>query len=311
LASGSKKVIIAAMLGNLAIAATKFVAAAFTGSSAMLSEGVHSTVDTGNQILLLHGMRRAALPADERFPFGRGKEIYFYSFVVAILIFGVGAGVSIYEGIVHLRRPELAENPLLNYAVLAISMLFEGVAWTMALREFRRTKGTRGWLRAVSRSKNPSLFVVLFEDSAAMLGLVAAFAGVLLTQITGDPRFDGAASIVIGCILAGTATWLAYETHGLLLGEGAHPEVVAAIRKMVLERPEIEVINELATLHMGPEYVVVTLSVDFADKESSCDVESVVAQLDRQIKAAFPHVKRVFVEAEAKNQLAPVSGGNR
>ncbi|MGE4291957.1 MAG: cation diffusion facilitator family transporter [Desulfovibrio sp.] len=301
MASGSKKVIIAAMLGNLAIAATKFVAAFFTGSSAMLSEGVHSTVDTGNQILLLHGMRRAALPADERFPFGRGKEIYFYSFVVAILIFGLGAGVSIYEGISHLRYPTVPENPMLNYGVLLVSLFFEGAAWSMALREFRATKGERGWLRAVSRSKNPSLFVVLFEDSAAMLGLFVAFAGVLLTQLTGDPRFDGAASVLIGCILAGTATWLAYETHGLLLGEGAHPEVVAAIRDMVLARPEIETINELATLHMGPEYIVVTLSVDFADRESSCEVENVVGQLDRAIKNTFPNVKRVFVEAEAKS----------
>lgn len=299
MASGSRKVVIAAMLGNLAIAATKFAAAAFTGSSAMLSEGVHSTVDTGNQLLLLHGMRRAALPPDERFPFGRGKEIYFYSFVVAILIFGLGAGVSIYEGIVHLRHPVQAERPLLNYLVLGASMCFEGSAWWMALREFRRTKGERGWLRAVSRSKNPSLLVVLFEDSAALLGLLAALAGVFLTQLTGDPRFDGAASILIGCILAATASWLAYETHGLLLGEGAQPEVVATIRAMVLARPEIESINELATLHMGPDYVLVTLSVDFADGKSSGDVERAVAALDREIKTAFPMVRRVFVEAES------------
>lgn len=300
MASGSKKVIIAALLGNLAIAVTKFIAAAFTGSSAMLSEGVHSTVDTGNQILLLHGMKQAALPPDDRFPFGRGKEIYFYSFVVAILIFGLGSGVSIYEGIIHLQHPEPAINPLLNYIVLGASMLFEGMAWTLALKEFRRSKGERGWFRAVARSKNPSLFVVLFEDSAAMLGLLAAFAGVLLTQLTGDPRFDGAASIVIGCILAATAVWLAYETHGLLLGEGAHPEVVEAIRAMALAKPEIDSINELATLHMGPDYIVVTLSVDFADRENSSSVESIVAALDREIKLAFPRVKRVFVEAEAK-----------
>ncbi|MEF2145531.1 MAG: cation diffusion facilitator family transporter [Desulfovibrionaceae bacterium] len=300
MSSGSKKVVIAALLGNLAIAITKFIAAALTGSSAMLSEGVHSAVDTGNQILLLHGMRQASRPPDAHFPFGRGKEVYFYSFVVAILIFGAGAGVSFYEGIIHLRNPEPAVNPLLNYVVLGLSMLFEGVAWTMALREFRRSKGERGYFRAVSRSKNPSLFVVLFEDTAAMLGLLAAFGGVLLAQITGDPRFDGAASIAIGCILAATAAWLAYETHGLLIGESAHPEVVETIRNMALARPEIESVNELATLHMGPDYIVVMLSVDFADSEGSCSVEKVVGELDSEIKTVFPRVRRVFIEAEAR-----------
>ncbi|SKA73633.1 cation diffusion facilitator family transporter [Paucidesulfovibrio gracilis DSM 16080] len=305
MASGSKRVIIAAMLGNMAIAATKFTAAAFTGSSAMLSEGVHSTVDTGNQLLLLHGLRQAGRPACSRFPFGRGKEIYFYSFVVAILIFGLGAGISIYEGILHLRHPEPAHTPWLNYAVLAASLLFEGAAWSMALREFRRTKGERGWFRAVSRSKNPPLFVVLFEDTAAMLGLLAAFAGVLLSQVTGDPRYDGAASIVIGLVLAGTAAWLAWETHGLLLGESAHPEVEEAIRNMTLAKPGIEQINELATLHMGPDYILVTLSVDFADHVRSNGVEQVTSELDRDIKTAFPRVRRVFIEAQSPD--APVS----
>jgi cation diffusion facilitator family transporter len=219
--------------------------------------------------------------------------------VVAILIFGLGAGISIYEGILHLRHPEPARSPWLNYLVLGASLLFEGAAWSMALREFRRSKGKRGWLRAVSRSKNPPLFVVLFEDTAAMLGLLAAFGGVLLSQITGDPRYDGAASLVIGAILAGTAAWLAKETHGLLLGESAHPEVEEAIRNMALSKPGIEQVHELATLHMGPDYILVTLSVDFTDEIRSNGVEQVTAELDRDIKAAFPRVRRVFIEAQS------------
>ncbi|MCA9728908.1 MAG: cation diffusion facilitator family transporter, partial [Candidatus Eisenbacteria bacterium] len=208
MSAGSRKVIIAALLGNLAIAATKFVAAAISGSSAMLSEGIHSLVDTGNQVLLLHGLRKAARPANERFPFGHGKEIYFWSFVVAILIFAVGAGVSIFEGVHGLLDPHETDDPRINYVVLVFAAIFEGFAWMFALREFRQSKGKRSYLEAVRRGKDPSVFVVLFEDSAAMLGLAVAFAGVFLAQITGIPHFDAAASIVIGLILAATAWWL-------------------------------------------------------------------------------------------------------
>ncbi|MEE8078079.1 MAG: cation diffusion facilitator family transporter, partial [Pseudomonadales bacterium] len=230
MASGSKKVIYAALAGNSLIALTKFIAASVTGSSAMLSEGIHSMVDTGNQVLLLHGLRRAQLPADRRFPFGHGKEVYFWSFVVAILIFAVGAGISIYEGIRHLINPSPITNPLLNYIVLGLAMIFEGAAWTFALIEFRKEKGRWGYLEAVQRGKDPTLFVVLFEDSAAMLGLVAAAAGIGLAQLTGIPYFDGSASILIGLILAATAIWLAYETQGLLIGESANEGVVDGIR---------------------------------------------------------------------------------
>ena len=302
MASGSKKVIYAALIGNALIAVTKFVAAFVTRSSAMFSEGIHSVVDTGNQVLLLWGLHRSKQPADRRFPFGHGKEIYFWSFVVAILIFAVGAGISVYEGVKHLLHPEPVRNPVVNYVVLAFAILFEGGAWYFAWKEFRKVKGGYGYIQAVQRGKDPSVFVVLFEDTAAMLGLVVAFLGIFLGQVTGNPYFDGAASVVIGLILGATAIWLAYETHGLLIGEGANPEVVEKIRQIVDTKDSITHVNEVATMHMGPEYILVNLSVDFASEASSDDVERVVAEIDRELKAALPRVKRVFVEAEARRR---------
>jgi cation diffusion facilitator family transporter len=299
-ASGSKKVIYAALIGNGLIAVTKFVAAFVTRSSAMFSEGVHSVVDTGNQVLLLWGLHRSKRPPDRQFPFGHGKEVYFWSFIVAILIFAVGAGISVYEGVKHLLHPRPIESPHVNYIVLALAMVFEGAAWFFAWKEFRKVKGGYGYIQAVQRGKDPSMFVVLFEDTAAMLGLIVAFLGIFLGQLTANPYFDGAASVMIGLILGATAIWLAYETHGLLIGEGANPEVVEKIREITGRYDPITHVNEIATMHMGPEYILVNLSVDFASEASSDDVESVVRSLDRELKAALPRVKRVFIEAEAR-----------
>jgi cation diffusion facilitator family transporter len=306
MASGSKKVIYAALIGNLLIAITKFIAATITRSSAMLSEGIHSLVDTGNQILLLYGLKRAAKPPDKQFPFGHGKELYFWSFIVAILIFAVGAGVSVYEGVHHLQHPEPIESPAINYVVLALAMVFEGIAWFLAWREFNRHKGGRSYLRAVQEGKDPSLFVVLFEDSAAMLGLVVAFLGVLLTQLTGQLWFDGLASVLIGCILGGTAIWLAYETKSLLIGEAARPEVVAAVREMALAHPRIDHVNEVLTLHMGPEFILVNVGVQFDDEATADDIERIIAELDQGLRDRFPRVKRVFIEAEKASPRPPV-----
>jgi cation diffusion facilitator family transporter len=297
-ASSSKKVILAALAGNSLIAVTKFAAASFTGSSAMLSEAVHSLVDTGNQVLLLYGLRRASRPPDDEFPFGHGKEVYFWSFVVAILIFAAGAGVSLYEGIHQLAHPTPPKNFTVNYIVLGLAMLFEGAAWIFAFKEFSRAKGKWGLVEAVRRGKNPNLFVVLFEDSAAMLGLTVAGLGVFLTHITGHPVFDGLASIVIGLILGGTAIWLAYETKGLLIGESANSEVVEKIRAMASSMPAVEKVNEVLTLHMGPDFILVTISVDFRNDTTTGDVEESIAHLDSSIKRALPAVKRVFVEPE-------------
>ncbi|MEW8118277.1 MAG: cation diffusion facilitator family transporter [Candidatus Thiodiazotropha sp.] len=300
MASGSKKVIYAALIGNSLISITKFAAAFVTGSSAMLSEGIHSMVDTGNQGLLLYGIARSKKPADEAFPFGHGKEIYFWSFIVAILIFALGGGISIYEGVKHLQHPEPIANPLINYIVLGLAMVFEGAAWLFAFREFSRAKGKWGYLEAVQRAKDPSIFVVLFEDTAAMLGLIVAFAGVALTQITGSYLFDGTASIIIGLILVGTAVWLAYETKGLLIGESANKAVVQGIRKMANDIDVVEYVNEVLTMHMGPDFVLVNMSVDFRDSVSADEVERAIGGMDGMIKQRFPQVKRIFIEAEKR-----------
>ncbi len=300
MAGGSSKVIVAALIGNALVAVTKFVAATLTGSSAMFSEGVHSVVDTGNQVLLLFGLRQSRKPPDQRHPFGHGKEVYFWSFAVAILVFALGAGISIYEGVSQLRDPHPIKNVVVNYVVLALAIVFEGFAWAIAFREFRRTKGDWGYFEAVSKGKDPVLFVVLFEDSAAMAGLLVALLGVALTQATGNLLFDGAASVTIGLILAGTAAWLAYETKGLLIGESANRQVVDGIRDLAQAIPEIDRVNEVLTMHMGPEFILANLSVSFRPGLDVGKVESTVAALDRRVKQAFPRVKRVFIEAEAR-----------
>ena len=298
--ASSKKVIYAALIGNFLIALTKFIAFFMTKSSAMLSEGVHSVVDTSNQVLLLYGLRRAKQPADAQFPFGHGKEVYFWGFIVAIMIFTIGAGVSIYKGVHHLLHPVPIQNPTLNYIVLACAMLFEGAAWYFALTEFTKTKGKWGYIEAVHRGKDPYMFVVLFEDSAAMLGILVAFLGILLSQITGDSYYDGAASVIIGLILAGTAAWLAYEIKGLLIGESARPEIVKGVREIAKSYPKIKHVNEILTLHMGPDFILLNLSVDFADSLLAGDLEDTISRLDRHIKQTYPKIKRVFVEAEAR-----------
>ncbi len=299
MAGSSKKVIVAALVGNTLIAITKFFAAAVTGSSAMLSEGIHSLVDTGNQGLLLYGLRQSKKPPDMQFPFGHGKEIYFWSFVVAILIFALGAGISIYEGILHILRPTPIENPLVNYVVLALAMGFEGFAWYFAHTEFRKTKGGWGYIEAVQRGKDPTLFVVLFEDSAAMLGLFIALLGVFLSQVTGIAHFDGIASVLIGVVLAATAMWLAYETKALLIGESANERVVNGIRRIAEAHGEVERVNEVLTLHMGPDFILVNLSLSFRDELPAAAMEVVIAKIDNELKEGFPNVKRVFIEAEA------------
>jgi cation diffusion facilitator family transporter len=307
MASESKKVIIAALIGNTLISITKFTAALITRSSAMLSEGIHSLVDTGNQILLLYGLKQAKKPADENFPFGRGKEVYFWSFIVAILIFALGGGISIYEGIQHLRYPNPISNPLINYIVLGLALLFEGAAWYFAFRGFTRAKGKWGYLEAIQRGKDPSMFVVLFEDTAAIIGLLVAFVGIALTQITGIPYFDGTASIVIGLILIGTAVWLAYETKSLLIGESANRPVIKGIREILKSNRLVEYVNEVLTMHMGPDFILANLSVDFRDHATADDIESVIAEMDQAIKKQYPQIKRIFIEAEKRLK----NSGNR
>lgn len=296
---GSKKVIYAALIGNSLIAVCKFTAAWFTGSSAMLSEAIHSVVDTGNQGLLLYGLARSRRPADENHPFGYGSELYFWAFVVAIIIFAVGAGVSIYEGVDKLRHPHEITGIWVNFLVLGLAMIFEAGAWWVAFKEFRRIKGKRGYFEAVRRSKDPSVFTVLFEDTAAMLGLIVATVSLALGEILGIPELDGVASIIIGLILAGTAMLLAYETKGLLIGEAASPVAVKEVRTIIDDQEGIKAVNELLTLHLGATDVLLTVSVDFEDNLSASDVEAAISALEARIKAARPEVTRIFIEAQS------------
>ena len=308
-AHGSKKVIFAALAGNTLIAITKFAAAFYTGSSAMLSEGIHSLVDTGNQGLLLYGMKRASRPADERHPFGYGPELYFWAFVVAILIFAIGAGVSIYEGIHKMGDPHPVSNPLVNYGVLAAAMIFEGAAWWIAYKEFNTSRGKRGMVEAIKQSKDPTVFTVLFEDTAAMLGLIVAFVGILAAQLTGALWLDGAASIAIGVILAGTAIALAIETKSLLIGEAAAPEMIEGIREIIADQGNLVTsVNELRTLHNGPDDILLAISLDFRDDIHAGQLEEIVYVLERAIKDRFPAVRRVFIEAQSVYRHAQIIG---
>lgn len=299
-AKGSKTVIYAALAGNGLIAVTKFIAASITGSSAMLSEAVHSVVDTGNQGLLLHGIRRSQRPADAQHPFGYGAEIYFWSFVVAILIFGLGAGISFYEGVQKLLHPHPIKSPIINYVVLGLAMIFEGVAWTIAYREFGKVRGNFGLMEAVHRSKDPTIFTVLFEDTAAMLGLMIAVIGIFMADQFQIHWADGAASIAIGAVLAGTASLLAYETKGLLIGEAASRSLVEGVRLIIGHERSILTTNELRTMHLAPNEILLALSIDFRDDLTAGQVEETTHRLEQKIKAKFPDIKRLFIEVQSR-----------
>jgi len=302
--AGSRMVVIAALMGNAAVAATKFVAAAFTGSSAMLSEGVHSLVDTVNQVLMLHGIRRAARPPDPKHPFGYGRELYFWAFIVALMVFALGAGISFYEGLAHLRHPREMANPLVNYIVLGASLLFEGVTWVIALRSFRAAKGRRGWIQAFRDSKDASTFTVLFEDTAAMLGLLIALAGIVATQVTGDPRYDGYASLGIGAVLAITAILLARETKGLLLGELAQRQVVDDILRIAGSDPDVRCANGVLTQQLGPESIIAALSADFHDVLTTPQIEACVLRIERAVQRTHPDVTALFVKPQTAQTWA-------
>lgn len=300
-AHGSKKVIYAALGGNLLISVIKFAAASFTQSSAMLSEAIHSLVDTGNQILLLYGLSRSKKVADDKHPFGYGMELYFWSFIVAISVFGLGATVSLYEGIEKILHPHAMSNAYINYIVLGASFVFEAIVWGIALKEFNKQRGQDSVWQSIKNSKDPTTFVVLFEDSAALLGLLVALIGVYLADQMGMLIFDGIASVVIGLILAGTALILARETKGLLIGEAASEDLTIKIREIVAVDDNIIGINELRSMHMGPQDILVALSLDFNNEISAGEVEQSITELERKIKADYSDVKRIFIEVQSLN----------
>ena len=295
----SKTVIYAALAGNTAIAITKFAAAGFTGSAAMLSEAIHSVVDTGNQLLLLFGLWRAAKPADARHPFGYGLQLYFYTFVVAVLIFGVGAVVSFMHGLEKVRHPTPVEHAWVNYLVLGFGVVFEGGVWLVALKAFNRQRAGRSAFAEIHASKDPTVFTVLFEDTAALAGLTAALLGVFLSQALHAPVLDGVASLLIGVILAVTALFLAYESQSLLTGEAASHETRVGINRIARSEPGVVGLNQARTMHFGPNEVLVVLSLDFEDQLPAGEVERIVTRIERKLRDAYPEVGQVFIEAQS------------
>ena len=300
----SRTAVYGALAANVAIAATKFVVAGITGSSAMLSEGIHSVVDTGNSALLLVGMKLSQRAPNALHPFGYGKELYFWSLIVAVLIFGMGGGVSAYEGILHMLHPEPLRDAMWNYIVLGAAAVFEGISFTIALRAFLKTKGDQPFWRALRTSKDPTTYTVLAEDSAAIGGLAAAAVGIYASHRLDMPVLDGAASVVIGLLLAGVAMLLIREARGLLIGEGVAPQTADAIREIACANPCVRNVARPLSMYMGPEDVLLTLDVQFDPSASAEGVAKAVAQIESEIRSRFPKIKRIYIEARAIGEKA-------
>ena len=303
--TASTRTLVVALAANLLIAASKFVAAAITGSSAMLTEGVHSVVDSTNQLLLMWGRRQSKKPPDKYHPFGYGRELYFWSFVVAVLVFSLGAGVSVYEGIIHILHPEPAISPIVAYGVLLVAFLLEGWSTVEAFGDFKKSKGDLGWFQAVRRSKDPPAFIVLLENGAAMAGIIAAAIGLGLAQLTHNPFYDGAASIVIGVILGVTALLLAHESKGLLIGEAADPQLVEGLRNLAASKSGVVGVGHVLTSHSSPDQITVMINVDFRDDLLAGQVEKIVCDIEEDARERWPQVRRLFVRPlqDAAEQL--------
>lgn len=295
--NSSAIVVYAALAGNLAIAVTKFAAFLLTGASAMLTEAIHSAVDTGNQGLLLLGMRRAARPPSETHPFGYGMELYFWAFVVALLIFALGGAFSIYEGWQKILRPEPIDRAWINFLVIGLAALFEGGSFLVAWKEFKLTRGETPFLVALRRSKDPSIFAVLLEDGAALVGLLIAGAGVAGSAVLGAPWADGAASIAIGLLLVGVAIFLANETRSLLTGEAASPRIVEAVKQALSADPRIETVAEVLSMHLGPREILLGVTLDFYDELTAGEIEDAADDFASAIRSVDPRITRVFVRS--------------
>jgi cation diffusion facilitator family transporter len=296
--SESTPVVVIALIGNLCITVAKFGAAVLTGSAAMASEGVHSLADTTNELLLLYGLHRANAPPDRRHPFGHGREAYFWSFIVALLILIVGASVSFYQGVSRLKSPHPLTHVTAIYAVLAISFLFEGISWQSALRRIRKAKGDRGYYAAFRVSKDPGVFTVLLEDSAALLGLVVALAGTAVTHATGRPEFDAGASIAIAVLLCATSFLLARETKALLIGEPARAELQQSILDISGKETCIVHTNGVVTVQLGPDQVFAGLSTEFRDNLTTVEIEDYVERVEATIREQHPEVVALYVKPQ-------------
>lgn len=289
-----------AIAANAIIAVIKFIAAYITGSSAMVSEGIHSVVDTGNQLLLLLGIHKSKKPADEMHPFGHGKDLYFWGLVVAMLLFGIGGGMSIYEGISHLRHPSELSDPTWSYVVLALAFVIEAIVLVIAVRELLRQKPKgANWWQAMRASKDPAIYVVVAEDAAALAGVMVAAGGIFLGHWLNNPLWDGAASIVIGVILAVVAVFLAYESKGLLLGESADPVIVRAVKALAEGDAAVRAVQSPLTMHFGPHNVLLTMAVEFKPHLTGAELVAGVDRLQAGIKKKFPQVTRIFIEADS------------
>ena len=300
MSDSSKIVVYAALFGNLAIAIVKFVAAYITNSSAMLSEAIHSVVDTLNEILLLYGIKKSQQSADYDHPFGYGRELYFWAFIVALMVFALGAIVSIYQGIQHIRYPEEMSSPVVSYVVLGIAILCEGTSWFVALKSFKKTKGRMGYFEAFRRSKDPTTFTVLFEDSAALIGLFIALIGIYLANSLNMPMLDGVASVLIGVVLAISAVLLGKETKGLLLGETADPQLRQNVIHIAQNDPAVLFANGVLTEQMGAHQVVASLSLEFQDSLTSDDIELCVNRIETEIKKIHPEIVALFIKPQTQ-----------
>ncbi len=297
----SPKAVIAAVLANIAIGIVKFIAAFISGSSAMISEGVHSIVDSGNGLLILFGMKRAQRKPDLAHPFGYSQELYFWTLVVAIMIFALGGGVSMYEGIHRILEitPETTlGDPTLNYVIIAISAVIEGISLSVALREFNAARGKVKPLRFIRDAKDPSLFTVVLEDSAALTGLALAFLGTFLGHVTGNPYYDGIAAVLIGLLLAGVAVILLRETKGLIIGEGLSGEELKRMAKIIEANPNVVKCGRILSLYLGPHDLLVTVDVTFDDAVERVSIDHTIDSIERAIVAAFPQTTRIFIEPE-------------
>ena len=300
MASESRKSVIAAIAGNLAIAVSKFIAAALSGSAAMLSEAIHSLVDTGNGALMLVGMRRSKKPSDAEHPFGFGQELYFWTLMVGVLIFGLGGGMSIVSGVLHIRAAKPIEDVGWNYAVLGIAAVFESVSWWYGWRAFSKERRGRGIVETITETKDPTTFSVLLEDTAALLGLVVAFLGIFLGTALGLPWLDGGASVVIGLLLCFVATIMVNESRALLVGEGVSRATLESIRQITLADPAVEDVGRLRTMYFGPDNIMLVMEMHIREDAEVTEMREATARVKRAIREKYPKIQRVFFDVNAE-----------
>jgi cation diffusion facilitator family transporter len=304
----SRIAIYGAIVANIAIAVSKFIVAGITGSSVMISEGIHSTVDTFNGCLLLLGVKFSQRPPTPEHPFGHGKELYFWSLIVAVLIFGVGGGISAYEGILHMRAPAPITDPTWNYIVLGVATLFEGSSFVIALRQFRAENDAADFREALRDNRDPSTLSVVAEDGAALIGLAIAACGTWLSHALQMPIIDGAASVLIGLLLCGVAILLMQQLRGLLVGEGIRPDTSAAIRRITLSHPSVCKVGPILGMYMGADDILLTLDVEFHASTTAVEIARAVDTIEKEIRSIYPKIRRIYIEGRSLAASVRIEG---